>query len=152
MPLLKDLAKAEDKNKLDEEKVKEFCDGKLDPEKVDEGLKMLEDLAVVKKDKDPITGKKEIKLPEELEKPKLLPIIKDLLEDKPMKTVSEEEIEDACNDCISPEQIEDDLKELVDLGVLHEFTNPETGKKEYDLVNDGPKLLPIFKDLLKDKD
>ena len=68
-----------------------------------------------------------------------------------MKTVSEEEIEDACNDCISPEQIEEDLKDLVDLGVLDEFTNPDTGKKEYDLVNDGPKLLPIFKDLLKDK-
>jgi DNA-binding HxlR family transcriptional regulator len=63
-----------------------------------------------------------------------------------------DEIKEACEGLINPKKIDEGLKNLADLGVIDEKTNPETGKKEYGLADDKPKLLPLFKDLLKDKE
>ena len=82
----------------------------------------------------------------------MYPILKDLLKENSPEKVDIDEIKEACEDLIYPEKVYEDLKDLVDLGVIDEEINPDTGKKEYGLKDDKPELFSLFKDLLKDKD
>jgi hypothetical protein len=98
-----------------------------------------------------MTKEKEYSLPEEPEKPKLYPILKDLIDEKSDGKADQDEIEEACDGFIWPHEVEQGLKDLVDMGIVNEETNPQNGEKQYSLPDDKPKVLPIFKDLLKDK-
>ena len=105
-------------------------------------------------DINPDTGKKEYEIKDD--RPKLLPIFKDLLKDKEQEKANIKDLKKACKDKISPTDLKNELKDLVDLGAITEDFNPETKEKEYKMndledKSDEPKLLPIIKDLLDDK-
>jgi DNA-binding HxlR family transcriptional regulator len=140
--------KKNDSEPIDKDQIKEACEGVFSPKDIKEGLKKLAEQGVLQEDFNPETNKKEYSIPEE---PKLSPILKDLLEYKSPEKVDLDDIKEACKGLINPKKVEEDLKDLVDMGIVEEKTNPETDEKEYGLKDDEPKLLPLLKDLLKDK-
>ena len=75
-----DLLKENNFNKVDEEKIQLACDGIMSPEEVDAKLKDLVDLGVLAEQFNPETNQNEFCLKED-EKPKLLPLLKDILKD-----------------------------------------------------------------------
>lgn len=81
----------------------------MSPDKVEDGLKKLKNLGVIDKDINPGTGNKEFTLPDEIEEPKLFPILKDLLQENLPNKVNKDEIDEACDGLISPEKVEDGL-------------------------------------------
>lgn len=121
---------------------------------VAEGLKDLTDLGVLEEDFNPETCNQEYAIKDD--RPKLLPIFKDLLKDKDDDKVNLDEVKDACKDKLSPKEVNKQMKDLVDLGAVAEEFNPETKEKEYKLDDqktdfEEPKLLPLVKDILDNK-
>ena len=85
-----------------------------------------------------------------------MPILKDLLKDKKKGKLSKNDLKKACDGILDDKELDKQLKKLDDLGAIQEKINPKTKKKEYGMKDDKkqddePKLMPIIKDLLKNK-
>ena len=80
-----------------------------------------------------------------------------LLKDKNTDKVGKDEVEKACQGVFRPEEVQEGLKKLADLGAITAKVDPESKEPEFKLMDDqkevnDEKLMPILKDLKKDKE
>lgn len=67
-PILANLQRAKPDEKLNLDKIKDACQGKLTPKEIQEGLEDLAELGVIAEKVNPKTKKKEFKVPKEDDK------------------------------------------------------------------------------------